>query len=90
MSSDDSRPRKRQRRSDRARAETRSGPSTDDCPRMLARTWVLAARFGDPVDYDVPTVPAWTVLEPESGGIAFAADGAEPFIRAERPAIVRR
>ncbi|MFC7232428.1 hypothetical protein ACFQMM_15445 [Saliphagus sp. GCM10025308] len=49
-----------------------------------------AARFGDPVDYDVPTVPAWTVLEPESGGIAFAADGAEPFIRAERPAIVRR
>ncbi len=57
---------------------------------MLARTWVLAARFGEPTDYDVPTVPAWTVLEPQSGGIAFAADGAEPFIRAERPATVRR
>ncbi|USZ70570.1 hypothetical protein [Natronosalvus halobius] len=89
MSSDDSRPQNRRRRTSR-RAGTGSGPSTDDRPRMLARTWVLAARFGDPADYDVPTVPAWTVLEPESGGIAFAADGAEPFIHAERPATVRR
>jgi hypothetical protein len=59
--------------------------------RMHARTWVLAANYRDPADYDVPELPTWYVSRPDEGGIALAADpSCEPFIAAADPMRVRR
>jgi hypothetical protein len=58
---------------------------------MRAREWTVAATYGDPIDYDVPALPAWRIERADDGGLAFAsADGDAPFIAAERPVEVRR
>jgi hypothetical protein len=58
---------------------------------MRSRAWVIAARYGEPKEYGIPTLPAWTVRRRDSGGIEFAAgDDADPFIRSARPMTVRR
>ena len=58
---------------------------------MRAREWAVAARYGDPEAYDLPTLPTWRVERGDAGDIAFAAaDGDEPFIAAEKPVRVRR
>jgi len=57
---------------------------------MRARAWLIAARYGTPDEYGIPELPAWRVCRSDCGGLAFAADGEEPFIAAERPVTVRR
>lgn len=58
---------------------------------MRAREWAVAATYGDPTDYDVPSLPTWRVERGESGELAFSApDGDEPFITAVNPVRVRR
>jgi hypothetical protein len=57
---------------------------------MRAREWAVAATYGDPAAYDLPTLPTWRV-ERSDDGLAFAAvDSDEPFIAAEKPVRVRR
>jgi hypothetical protein len=74
------------RRGGSARTGVSDGESS-----MRARTWLVAFRYYDPSDYDIPALPAWTVTRPDAGGIAFAADDDEsPFIRAEQPVRVQR
>jgi hypothetical protein len=57
---------------------------------MRARAWLIAARYGTPAEHGIPRLPAWRVYRPDCGGLALAADDAEPFITAERPMKVRR
>ncbi|XVH33746.1 hypothetical protein ACNS7O_17535 (plasmid) [Haloferacaceae archaeon DSL9] len=58
---------------------------------MRSRAWVIAARYNEPKDYDIPTLPEWTVLRGNCCGIAFAGrDDADPFIRADQPMKIRR
>lgn len=56
---------------------------------MRARRWCIAATFRDPVDYDVPELPDWTVYRDEDGTLAFGERG-ERFISAGSPVRVRR
>lgn len=64
---------------------------TDRPGEMRARTWTIAARFREPADYGIPSLPAWTVYREGGGGLAFGpADGEEVFIAAENPMRVRR
>lgn len=58
---------------------------------MRAREWTLAAAYGDPADYGVPSLPTWRVERDATGALGFAipGDGA-PFITADRPVEVRR
>lgn len=58
---------------------------------MRARTWVIAAQYNDPEDYDIPTHSVWAVSRTDGRGIALAANAdANPFIRAEQPMKARR
>ena len=57
---------------------------------MRAREWLIAARYGTPREHGIPELPAWRVHRPDCGGLALAADDAEPFITAGRPVKVRR
>jgi hypothetical protein len=58
---------------------------------MRARTWTVAAGFHEPADYDIPSLPEWTVYKEAGGGMALgAADGDGVFIAAEEPMDVRR
>lgn len=58
---------------------------------MSARRWTIAARFEEPADYGIPTVPSLTVSRTDDGGIELATDAdTEPFVRAEQPVDVRR
>jgi hypothetical protein len=86
---------------DDRRSEPPEDPAAGDAPahstgehadsRMRARTWVVAANYRDPADYDVPELPSWYVSRPEDGGVALATDPAsEPFVAAENPVRVRR
>lgn len=70
----------------------RDGPKrSKQSARMRARTWTVATRYCDPVDYGIPKLPAWAVSRPAEGGVAFAgSDDEMPFIRAGRPTKVRR
>ncbi|SEH66223.1 hypothetical protein SAMN05192561_1245 [Halopenitus malekzadehii] len=68
-----------------------SSPADQGTDGMRARTWVIAARYREPTDYGIPTVPAWAVSRTEDRGIALAATAdADPFIRADCPMPVRR
>ncbi|WP_256402479.1 hypothetical protein [Halorubrum salinum] len=66
--------------------------SQDDCgSAMLARAWVIAARYGDPTAYGIPEPPSMSVSETDAGGIALStAAGADPFIRAGNPVPIQR
>lgn len=64
----------------------RDGERTDG--RMRARRWVIAARFRQPADYDIPVLPEWTTRH-DDGRLAFASDGSV-FISAAKPIPVRR
>lgn len=58
---------------------------------MRAREWSVAAAYGDPTEYGVPSLPTWRVVRGDDGDLAFAsAEGGAPFIAAERPVEVRR
>lgn len=72
-------------------SQSNSSTTKDSASGMLARTWVIAARYNDPADYGIPTLPTWTVSRMDDGGIALAANpDADPFIRAEQPVAIRR
>jgi hypothetical protein len=57
---------------------------------MLAREWAVAGTFGDRTEYGIPGPPAVRARRLDCGGLAFSADGDDPFISAERPVHVRR
>jgi hypothetical protein len=58
---------------------------------MRAREWTLAAAYGDPADYGVPSLPTWRVERGADGALGFAtAEDDGPFITADRPVEVRR
>lgn len=58
---------------------------------MRARRWTIADNYYEPVDYDIPELPRWTVAQKRSSRLSFAEDDeSEPFISAEHPVRVRR
>ena len=52
---------------------------------MLAWTWVIAGRYGDPADHGVPELPEWRVSRTDARLSFVAEAGSEPFISAENP-----
>jgi hypothetical protein len=43
-----------------------------DGSSMRAREWVLAARFHEPSDYDIPEAPVFPAAESESGALVLS------------------
>jgi len=67
------------------------GSDSAACGAMRARTWTLAANYRAPADYDVPTLPDWTVIRSDDGGLVLAdPDDETACIRADDPVRVRR
>ncbi|MCY4729708.1 hypothetical protein KY092_03930 [Natronomonas gomsonensis] len=69
-----------------------SGDSTPDgAGRMLARTWVIAANYRSPADYDIPTAPMFRGERRADGTLVlYGPDGDEKLLSASESATVRR
>lgn len=62
-----------------------TGRPTEGGSTMLAWTWVIAGRYGDPADHGVPELPEWRVSRTDARLSFVAEAGSEPFISAENP-----
>lgn len=69
----------------------RSDRDPDERERMLARTWVIAANYRSPIDYDIPTAPSFTAeRSPDGRLVLLAPDGEDSVLIAASPSKVRR
>ena len=54
----------------------RTGSNDPELAAMLARTWVIAANFRTPADYDIPAAPTFEAERGDDGElILFGSEG---------------